>query len=158
MQVSIFRNLTAVSLLCLTLAISGFLGTSGASNFTPVRIMDSRGNKILSIYDGIAADARFVNQLRLSAGRSVSAREQPSPAFRTLAFREGKPLKCDLLATAFRSPRAAVPRPTSCNGQYMVAQYYECLGCSPDEQYQQYFNTGTEPCNGYYFPHLIADC
>jgi len=44
------------------------------------------------------------------------------------------------------------------NGQYMVPQWYDCLGCDDCNSYEQFSSTGTEPCNGYYYPHLIGDC
>ena len=150
-----FRSLAGISVLCF--ASAGLQMVPATPNFTYSRIIDSSGSKISSIYHGLKPDDRFATQLHLIAKRKTLV-EESSPAYRTLTFQEGKSSKCNLIAAAFRGPRALAPRPGSCNGQYMEPQWYDCLGCEPGNFYEQFSSTGTAPCNGYYYPHLIGDC
>ncbi|SRR6266567_5323746 len=152
-----FRNLIAIITLFFALAISMLpIVTPAAPSLATVRIIDSSGSKISSIYYGLMPDPRFANQLGVFARRNT-AREDSSHAFRSLTNDRLKS-RCNLLAAAFRGPRAVAPRPASCNGQYMEPQWYDCLGCDPSNYYLRFYSTGTQPCDGYYYPNLIGDC
>jgi hypothetical protein len=154
-----FAKLTGIIALCLALAINTTLiVTLSASNSTPVRIIDSGGTKISSIYHGLKPDPRFASGPGSIVDRKIVL-ERSLAGFRTVTFRDGKHFGCNLLATALRGARAAAPRPHQCNGQYMVAQSFQCSdGCDLGNSWDEYFNTGTEPCNGYYYPNLIQAC
>jgi len=109
-----FRTFMALTVLCLALGISmPPIATPGdAFNFTRFHALDSSGSKVSSIYHGLMPDSRFVNQFGALARRNAEP-EDSSYAFRSLTFNRLNS-RCDLLAAAFRGPRAVAPRPGSC--------------------------------------------
>jgi hypothetical protein len=132
------------------------IATPATSSFTPVRIIDSGGSRISSIYFALTPDPRFAKQLGLIARRRAVL-EEPPPAFRTLGLRQAESSQCKLLTTAFRGAR--VPRPPTCNGQYMVPQFFDGdEGCG-GTIWEEFSSMGTNPCSGYYYDtNIIGDC
>ena len=149
------RNLTRVIVSWLSLALVMPVGSTNATpNFSSIRIIDLRGRQIPSIYDGLAPDLMFANQLKLIAQEAVP--EGSAPRIRTLVFRKGKDGECSLRGIAFHGGRASPssPRPGSCYGQYMEPEYYDCLGCDDGVYYAVFYSTGTNPHHGYEYPGL----
>jgi hypothetical protein len=130
-----------------------------ASNALRFFCVNSGGHRIASVYYGLTPNSRFAAQLGLIRKREERL-EAYTPTYQTLAFRSDRGSKCRFAATAFRGPRPVAPRPTQCNGQYMEPQWFDCTyGCDPNgRQYPEFFSTGSNPCNGYYYPNLIGDC
>jgi hypothetical protein len=118
-------KLRGIIALCLALAINTTILTLAASNSTLVRIIDSGGTKISSIYYGLKPDPRFASGPGSIVDRKIVLKTS-SAGFRTVTFRDGKHFGCNLLATALRGARAAAPCPIHCNGQYMVPQTFQC--------------------------------
>jgi hypothetical protein len=130
------------------------------SNSVRFFCIDSGGHRIASVYYGLTPNLRFAAQLGLIRKRETGLEER-TPKFQTIAFRSDQASKCRFVTAAFRESRPAPPRPTQCNGQYMVAQWFDCtIDCDPDGggQYEEFFSTGQNPCNGYYYPNLTGDC
>lgn len=107
-----------------------------------VKIIDSSGQAIPTVFWGVKQDRSFANELVLlsSAVATREYRKDSTPHVQGLVYRESCPKRSVQNASLFQG---------SCIGQYMVPETRNCtLGCG-GHSYKIYFSTGEFPCNGY---------
>jgi hypothetical protein len=130
--------LAALAIGCVLLVIPP---DSAQATPRPRLYINASGHSIPTIFLGLRLDARFAKVL---AGQVASLRRESVPHFQDLVSRGTCPKS--LLRNA------AFLQGSSCYGQYMMPNSYECpYSCNVFEVWYEFSSTGTQQCQGYTF-------
>jgi len=146
-------NIAAISYFLLIVFLPVATNAATGDIQTP-RIINLCGLPVPSIYHGLKSDAKFAAQLKALATSMDSADGTGTPVLRKKAS------QCPVAPRAsLRLASYALPQGHPCYGQYMQPEWYDCgIDCDPEMQYERFYNTGSDPHNGYYIPIMPDVC